>query len=107
MNLRNIGPAEIVVNSFLYNSKEEINEIKKRFNLYINNFDDANFKLSKEELLQNYNIEYENKKIENLDSYELEAISINALLIYLNQTQKMKLEHIMLREISETENEQY
>ena len=94
MNLRNIGPAEIVVNSFLYNSKEEINEIKKRFNLYINNFDDANFKLNKEELLQNYNIEYENKKIENLDSYELEAISINALLIYLNQTQKMKLEHI-------------
>ena len=64
--LAKFGPAEIVVNSFLYSSTEEINEIKKRFNVYINNLDDENFKDDKETLLKNYNIEYENKKIANL-----------------------------------------
>ena len=88
------NPAEIIVNSFLYNSTEEINEIKKRFNVYINNYDDKNFVDNKELLLQNYNIESEDKPVENLDNYELEVISINALLSYLQQTQKIKLEHI-------------
>lgn len=94
MNLQNFGPAEIIVNSFLYNSYEEINEIKKRFSLYINNFNDENFREDKEILLRNYNLEYENKKIENLDNYEFQTIAINALLAYLNQTQKIKLDHI-------------
>lgn len=92
--LAKFGPAEIVVNSFLYSSTEEINEIKKRFNVYINNLDDENFKDDKETLLKNYNIEYENKKIENLDDYQLETVAINGLLAYLRQTQKMKLDHI-------------
>ena len=84
------NPAELIVNSFLYNSTEEINEIRKRFNLYINNFDDKNFVDNKEFLLQNYNIEDENKPIENLNDFELETVSINALLSYLQQTQKIK-----------------
>ena len=88
------NPAELIVNSFLYNSTEEINEIRKRFNLYINNFDDKNFVDNKEFLLQNYNIEDENKTVENLNDFELETVSINALLSYLQQTQKIKLEHI-------------
>ena len=88
------APAEIIVNSFLYSSSEEIREIRKRFNVYINNLADENFQEDKEKLLQNYNLEYENEKIENLDGYELETVAINALLSYLAQTQKMKLEHI-------------
>ena len=94
MKLQNSGPAEIIVNSFLYSSKEEIDEIRKRFKIYINNFDDENFKEDKETLLQNYNLLYEDKVIENLDDYELETIAINGLLAYLSQTQKMKLDHI-------------
>jgi len=92
--LAKFNPAEIVVNSFLYSSNEEINEIRKRFNVYINNFDDANFKDDKETLLQNYNIECEDKKIESLENYQLETVAINGLLEYLTQTQKMKLDHI-------------
>ena len=88
------APAEIIVNSFLYSSSEEIREIRKRFNVYINNLADENFQEDKEKLLQNYNLEYENEKIENLDGYELETVAINVLLSYLAQTQKMKLEHI-------------
>ena len=92
--LAKFGPAEIVVNSFLYNSIEEINEIRKRFNLYINNFDDENFKFDTENLLQNYKLENENTEIKDLKNYELETIEINALLVYLKQTQKIKLDHI-------------
>lgn len=92
--LAKFGPAEIVVNSFLYNSIEEINEIRKRFNLYINNFDDGNFKFDTENLLQNYKLENENTEIKDLKNYELETIAINALLVYLKQTQKIKLDHI-------------
>ena len=54
--LAKFNPAEIVVNSFLYSSSEEINTIRKRFNVYINNFDDENFKEDAESLLQNYTI---------------------------------------------------
>ena len=92
--LAKYNPAELVVNSLLFNSTEEINEIKKRFNVYIDNFDDVNFKEATEDLLENYSLEYENKNIENLDGYNLEVCAINALLAYLTQTQKMKLEHI-------------
>ena len=92
--LAKYNPAELVVNSLLYNSTEEINEIKKRFNVYIDNYDDTNFKEDKENLLQNYSLEYENKKLENLEGYELETVAINALLNYLILTQKMKLDHI-------------
>ena len=92
--LAKFGPAEIVVNSFLYNSIEEINEIRKRFNLYINNFDDENFEFDTENLLQNYKLENENTEIKDLKNYELETIAINALLVYLKQTQKIKLDHI-------------
>ena len=92
--LAKFGPAEIVVNSFLFSSTEEINEIRKRFNVYINNYPDDKFKFETDELLQNYNLEYEGKKIESLDNYELETTAINALLAYLTQTQKIKLDHI-------------
>ena len=88
------NPAEIVANSFLYNSTEEIAEIKKRFNAYIDNFADNNFSLDTEIILKDYSIEYENKKIENLEGYELEVGSINALVAYLKETQKINLEHI-------------
>jgi len=88
------SPAEIVVNSFLYAASEEINEIKKRFNVCINMLEDENFKEDKETLLQNYNIELENKSIDDLENYELEVVSINALLAYLTHTQKIKLTHI-------------
>jgi len=88
------SPAEIVVNSFLYTVDEEINEIKKRFNVCINNLDDVYFKEEKSSLLEKYNIEYENQAIDNLEGHELEVVAINALLAYLAHTQKMQLDHI-------------
>ena len=92
--LAKYNPAEIIVNSLLYNSGEEIGQIRKRFNLYINNYPDKNFKDDSDTLLKAYTITYNNKTLETLEEHELEVISINALLEYLNQTQKMKLDHI-------------
>ena len=54
------------------------------------------FKEEVDSLLENYTFIENERKIENLDNYLLEVSSINALLDYLNQTQKMKLEHINL-----------
>ncbi len=88
------SPAEIVVNSFLYSSLEEINAIRKRFNSYIDNSPDENFVPNNEELLSSYNIECENKHLDSLEGFELAAGAITSLLQYLTSTQKIKLEHI-------------
>ena len=88
------SPAEIVVNSFLYSTLEEINAIRKRFNSYIDNSPDENFVPNNEELLSSYNIECENKPLDSLEGFELAAGAITSLLQYLTSTQKIKLEHI-------------
>ena len=92
--LAKYNPAEIIVNDFLYNSTEEINLIRKRFNIYINNGQDEIFKKDYKELIENYTFVCEDKTLETLEDNSLEVSAINALLEYFNQTQKMKLEHI-------------
>lgn len=93
--LSKYNPAEIIVNKMLFNCKEEIDEIKLRFKAYINSFDEEKFKTDVEPLLQTYTfIDDNEKKIENIDKNDLQVPAINGLLDYLNQTQKIKLEHI-------------
>ena len=96
------NPAELVVNKMLFDSSEEIQGIRKRFKAYITKLEEEAFKEEIESLLQNYTFIENERKIENLDNYLLEVSSINALLDYLNQTQKMKLEHINLIHIYST-----
>ena len=63
---------------------------------------EESFKTETKNLIENYTIEENNKKLENLDEYLFEVSAINALLEYLNQTQKIKLEHINLIKIYST-----
>ena len=63
---------------------------------------EESFKIETKNLIENYTIEENNKKLENLDEYLFEVSAINALLEYLNQTQKIKLEHINLIKIYST-----
>ena len=93
------NPAEIIVNKLLFESKEEIEEIKKRFNAYITNFEEEAFSEETENITNNYKIEENNKEIENLNKYIFEITAINALLEYLNQTQKIQLENINIIKI--------
>ena len=89
------NPAEIIVNKMLFNCKEEIDEIKLRFKAYINCFDEELFKKDTEQLIESYNfIDDSEKKIEDINERTLQIPAINGLLDYLNQTQKIKLEHI-------------
>ena len=89
------NPAEIIVNKMLFNCKEEIDEIKLRFKAYINCFDEEMFKKDAEHLIESYNfIDDSEKKIEDINERSLQIPAINGLLDYLNQTQKIKLEHI-------------
>ena len=89
------NPAEVIVNKMLFGCKEEIGEIKLRFNAYINCFEEEKFKFDIDSLIKRYTfIDDSEKVIENLNANDLQIPAINALLDYLNQTQKIKLEHI-------------
>ena len=89
------NPAELIVNKMFFNCTEEINDIKLKFNSYINCFEEKIFKSELEELLKNYTFTKDNnEEILQLDENTFEVKAINGLLEYLNQTQKIKLEHI-------------
>ena len=93
--LSKYNPAEIIVNKMLFNCKAEIDEIKLRFKAYVNCFDEEIFKTDVECLKESYSFVDDNEKqIENIDESDLQVPAINGLLDYLNQTQKIKLEHI-------------
>ena len=90
------NPAELIINKMLFDCKEEIKEIKLKFNLFVSCQENDKFEINdKKKLLSNYSfVNDSSNKIESLDGFELETKAINGLLEYLNQTQKIKLEHI-------------
>ena len=91
-------PAEIVVNSFMYESTEEISKIKERFDLYISRIKEEAFSQEFSELIKKYNfVNNKDENIENIEELEksnLLICSINGLLTYLIDTQKTSLDHI-------------
>ncbi|RKD34770.1 DNA mismatch repair protein MutS [Thermohalobacter berrensis] len=92
--LAKIRPNEIIVNEFLYNNEDLTNSIRKRFNTVIDKFDEWAFELSTAEqkiktqmsvvTLEGYG--FKNKK------YSI--ASTGALIEYLNETQKVSLNHL-------------
>ncbi len=88
------SPAEIVVNNMMYASIDEINKIKERFNLYISKAEESTFSEDTDRLLKEYEIiDDAQNKIKNLKN-NISVLAINALLTYLNDTQKTRLDHI-------------
>ncbi len=89
-------PAELVVNSMMQDSTEEIAKIKERFpNIYITNFHDKFFNSEVENLDLRFSIVNNNdQKQENFAEKTLAISSIHALMEYLEQTQKTSLNHI-------------
>ena len=87
------SPAEIIVNDLLFQTNEECKKIKDRFNVFISKEEETSFNNNYNNL--NYAFCKPNgENIENLDEYLLCISSINALITYLTETQKVKLEHI-------------
>ena len=88
------SPADIVVNNMMYASIDEINKIKERFNLYISKAEESTFSEDTDRLLKEYEIiDDAQNKIKNLKN-NISVLAINALLTYLNDTQKTRLDHI-------------
>ena len=88
-------PAEIVVNDMLYNSGEEINGIKERFDMYVSRLGEEFFSEEIDKIPQDFSLVKENNKpIEDIENQLFAISAINGLLEYFNQTQKIKLEHI-------------
>ena len=89
-------PSELVINSMMRDCTDEINKIKERFeNIYITNFNDSFFKYDMDILPLRFNIiDNKGNKIENIGEYTLAVPSINALIEYIEQTQKTSLDHI-------------
>ena len=91
------SPAEIIVSDMMFNSKTEIEKIKERFDTYISKEDEESFDGEFELLSSMYNIiDDKNEKIEDkkLPDKKLAIYAINALLKYLEDTQKTSLDHI-------------
>lgn len=89
------SPAEIVVNTMLYDCKEEIDKIKERFEVYITKLDEKEFTDNYEALSVKYKIvDDEEKNVEDISKYMLSVAATNALITYLLDTQKNNLEHI-------------
>ena len=89
-------PSELVINSMMANCLDEMKKIKERFeNVYITKFNDKFFS----EELNNVNLRFNvvdnnERKIENLAEKKLALSSINALVQYIEDTQKTSLDHI-------------
>ena len=88
------SPSEIIINSMLFDCKEEIETIKQSFSAYISRYNDKYFSDEIGTLELDYNIIENNKECTNFKEKVLSIKSINALLEYLKDTQKTSLEHI-------------
>ena len=90
------APSELLINSMMANCKEEISKIKERFeNVYITNFNDKFFISDLNNINLRFNIVDNNgKNIEDISSKTLAISSINALVEYIEETQKTTLDHI-------------
>ncbi|MGN1297581.1 MAG: DNA mismatch repair protein MutS [Clostridia bacterium] len=89
-------PSELVINSMMADSTEEISKIKERFeNVYITKFNDKFYTSELNNLNLRFNIIDNNgRKIENLKERALAISSINSLIEYIEETQKTSLDHI-------------
>lgn len=90
------SPSELVVNSMMADCKEEMDKIKERFdNIYVTKFNDKFFiqELNNIDLRFNF-VDNNGKKLEDISNKKLAISSINALIEYIEETQKTSLDHI-------------
>ena len=88
------NPAEIIVNGFMFDSLEEINKIKERFEVFISKVKEEEFTNDANKLEAYTIIDEHGNKIEEIQDKDIAISSINGLLYYLTDTQKNSLDHI-------------
>ena len=85
-------PAEIIANKMMYESEKEVTKIKDRISVCISNTEEESFSEDTELLERMYTIENGTGKTIKDNLFAVAAI--NGLTAYLNETQKIKLDHI-------------
>lgn len=85
------SPSEIIVNSEFYNDAELLTGIRKRFSIYVTNFDDKYFE--ENYALGKISSQFQGRGILK-NEHDLSVNAAGALLEYLQQTQKVSLNHI-------------
>ena len=90
------APSELIVNSMMADSAEELNKIKERFpQTYITKFKDEFFSDDYKTTELRYDIiDVKGNKVKNLDEKILAIMAINGLAEYFTQTQMTSLEYI-------------
>ncbi len=90
------SPSELVINQMMSDSSEEISKIKERFEqIYITRKEEEKFSSKINNLNLRFTIvDNDNRKIENIEDKPLIVSSINALISYIEETQKTSLDHI-------------
>ena len=88
------SPAEIVVNEMMFASTEEKDKIRERFECYISREENKKFEDNYENLINEYSVRFEGRDLKEVDDKTLAIIASNGLITYMNETQKVKLEHI-------------
>jgi len=89
------SPAEIVCNEMLYSCSDEIAKIKERIDLYISNIEEEKFKLEIDSLKDRFKItDDKGEELIDLSGKEFALTAANGLMEYINQTQKVEMEHI-------------
>ena len=89
------SPAELVVNPMMYDCSEEIAKIKERFDIYITRLEEREYTGDYQILCEKYKIvDDEENPIDDVAKYMLSVAATNALLSYLLETQKNRLDHI-------------
>jgi DNA mismatch repair protein MutS len=85
------SPSEIIVNSEFFNDKALIDNVQRKFNAYISEFDDEYFDLKF--AYEKITGRFKGCGLIN-EEFNLSLNSSGALLEYLEQTQKVNLDHI-------------
>lgn len=85
------SPSEIIVNSTFFNDIQLSSNVKKRFNAYLTNFDDVFFE--DQNCLEKILDKFENSDFVKREKH-LWINASGALLEYIEQTQKVNLNHI-------------
>ena len=89
------SPAELIVNPMMYECSEEIEKIRTRFDVYITKLEEEEFAENEDTTAVAYNLVNDNDdKIDSFDGMELCKFSTNAMIRYLQDTQKTNLDHI-------------
>ena len=89
------SPAELIVNPMMYECNEEIEKIKTRFDVYITKLEEEEFAENEDTTAIAYNLVNDNDdKVDSFDGMELCRFSTNAMIRYLQDTQKTNLDHI-------------